>query len=188
LRGIASTFGTRLQALAPDLQRLRVLAALLASEGRGVLDPYPRYESGRDDFSFGPCQILTGTAAGLLGLTPHPPALPKVLRVAGLKFPDQAHAAAWAVANPDALAWRALLRRPEVSTDLAAHYLRTIDAQGCAGDPILLYAGYNAGSPRKALHPHDAFGLVSYVRPDNTTALDSFSKWYGDACAVFTTP
>ena len=51
-----------------------------------------------------------------------------------------------------------------------------------------VYASYNEGSPVLASHQHDKFGLVSYVHPDNSTALDSFSKWYGDACAVLKAP
>lgn len=178
MRRIRATFGARLSAVAPDLQRLRVLAALIASESRGKLDPPARYEAGLGDFSFGPCQFLTSTADSMLGKTPRPP------RIRAYGLPNQM-AAAYAEANPDAKAWRALLTQPAIAIDLATEYLKRIDAQGCGGDPVLLYAGYNAGSPRPAAHPADKFGLVSFVRPDKTTALDSFAAWFGDACCVF---
>jgi hypothetical protein len=178
LQHIAASYGARLRRLAPDLQRLRMLAALVATESGGNLDPTPRYEPHCRDFSFGPIQMLTKTAAGLLGKTPHPPVLHQI-------FLDQHTAVAWASRDPDALAWRAQMTSPAFM-DMAAEDVSHLDhGYACNGDPIMLYASYNAGHPIVALHPHDKFGLVSYVHADGSTALDSFSKFYGDACVVF---
>jgi hypothetical protein len=179
LERINALFGARLREVAPDLQRVRTLAALIATESGGHLNPMPRYEPSRRDLSFGPCQLLTSTAAGLLGHAPHPPVISMVLH-------SQAEALVWAAQDQNALAWRKLLENPLTAGDLAAQYLRNINMEcHCNNDPIMLYAGYNAGTPHLAAHPHDKFGLVSYVHPDGRTALDSFSKWYGDACVVF---
>ena len=173
LERIAVLFAPELQSVA-DLRRRRVLAALIATESGGHMDPTPRYEPRCHDYSFGPCQLLTSTAAGLLSDIPHP----RSLHLIG---PD--------LTLPDVKTWRDLLIRADIAFECASEYLRRNDRQyGCGGDPIMLHASYNAGSPMLASHPHDKFGLVSYVHPANSTALDSFSKWYGDACAVLKAP
>lgn len=187
LQRVAANFGARIHAVSPAIEWQRMLAALLATEGGGHLDPGVRYELGEDDFSFGGLQMLTSTAAGLLRQTPSP-SMPRVLRAAGLQFGLQAEAAAWAAQSPEALAWRALLEQPSVAVDLAHEYCRRSDhGYHCGSDPVMLYAAYNGGEPRVAETLHDAFGLVSYFDPvSGKTALDRFAAYFGDACVVIT--
>ncbi len=119
-----------------------------------------RHEKELGDYSIGLTQVLTSTASelaarkGIQGLPSEP--LPK-----GGKLSE----------------WRDALRRPDLAIELcAAYHYMSNERFGCQSDPILLYAAYNAGSPRSA---DTDWGLRYYGQ-----AMDHFRRWYNAACEV----
>ena len=136
-----------------------MLAAVVATESGG--DPNAeRQEPKLKDRSIGLTQTLTATALGLA-------------KRAGVLVPAKS-----LPKGGELLHWRAALRDPATSLRLAAVYLDAADQRWkCQGDPVLLYACFNAGGPYAS---HDnSWGLRAYG-----TALDAFARWYGDACEV----
>jgi hypothetical protein len=134
--------------------------AVIANESRGVLN-CERYEERLGDYSFGPGQFLTSTAYGLLNAA----------RVAPPDVPVPKGG------NPGK--WRTFLCEPRNSMPLIRSYLTNINRRfGLKYDPVLIYAAYNAGSPRPSLK--NDWGLVTN-RPET---LDHISAWYGDAWFV----
>lgn len=158
LRKIRTTFSPHLREFGP-LQE--VALAVLANESRGQI-VCERWEERIRDFSFGPAQFLTATAYG-------------VLKEAGQRPP--------AVPVPkggDAETWRRYLNNAENSVALLRIFLSRLDARFMLKqDPILLYAAYNAGSPRPSVSVND-WGLV--VNSGDT--LNKFAAWIGDAYAT----
>lgn len=149
-----------------DIGLLRLIAATIATESGGRL-PADRYEKYINDWSFGLMQTLTNTAWGLnRNLNILPTAL-KPIPKGGSKAE-----------------WKKYLDNPEISIQLGAYYLKQIDKTFKAqGDPVLIYSGYNAGSPRPSTKT--PWGLVYYIAPKQKIgALDHFAAWYGDACEV----
>jgi len=140
----------------------QLLAAVIATESGGKFDA-ERFEKHLNDYSIGLMQTLTATAK-------------QVMRLDG----DLPRLSAEPVPSGGSLdTWRGFLREPANSIALGAGYLRhqnrTLELRS---DPILLYCSYNAGSVRPS--SKNAWGIVSYG-----SALDHFSRWYGDACNVY---
>ena len=145
-----------------------LLLATVLTESRGNVKA-ERYEAHLDDFSFGPCQILTKTATQVHAN----------LKVHGITLPDPPAAKRW-------IEWREYLNNYERSLLLCAgyHCMNNTDFE-CKCDPVLLYAAYNAGSPRPSRSL--PWGLVYYDRDGagpQAGALDHFVDWFGDACFV----
>jgi hypothetical protein len=138
----------------------RLIAAVAAIESGGNPEA-ERYEAKIDDYSFGVMQTLTTTAAYVVAHMNERAQLPPC------------------PAPKDWPAWRRYLFDPLRSLKIGSLYLAHQDSiSPLTGDPILMYAAYNAGS----LHPstHSPWGLVSYGN-----AMDHFAQWYGDACEVY---
>jgi len=147
----------------------RVVGAMIATESGGH-PTAERYEPAIRDYSFGMAQTLTETAHSVYSrMAYHSPDI--------LAARDSLGAPP---AAGDWAAWRTYLFDPRRSVLLGALYLGIIEETlppAGMGDPILLYAGYNAGSARTSrLNP---WGLVTFG-----DALSHFAEWYGDACAV----
>lgn len=146
-----------------------ILCAVMATESGGRTNA-ERYEKHLNDWSFGPMQILTATAAS-----------------ANKQGPPLFSALKPVPRGGDPRAWRVVLADPEVSLRLAARLLRKANARWrLKGDPILLYACYNAGGPYAS--KRTPWGLRAYDRDGpgpEWGALDHFAAWYGDACAVY---
>jgi soluble lytic murein transglycosylase-like protein len=140
---------------------VRVLTAVVCIESGGKTDA-ERYEAHLNDYSIGLCQTLTATAhqlAKMIGL-PNGPAKP---------VPK----------GGDLDEWRSFLSMGWNSIMLAGAYLENANKRwGLQNDPVLLYASYNAGSPRATTK--NPWGLVNYGH-----ALDAFTRFYGDACFVW---
>lgn len=145
-----------------------MLAAIMATESGGKLEA-KRYEKHINDWSFGPMQILTNTAAGLnrkLKFWEPYPSVPK---------------------GGSPVEWEALLSLPHYSVAMACELLRQANKRWkLKGDPMQLYACYNAGGPYAS--KRTPWGLRGYDRDGMGPAkgaLDHFAAWYGDACAVW---
>lgn len=145
---------------------VRVIIATVCIESAGMVDA-ERYEKHLDDWSFGLTQTLTNTAWGL-----------------GRLYGFTRGNGAWEMpeksvprgGDPDD--WRRFLFKPLISLALCAGYHNHNDRRfECDGDPVLLYACYNAGSPR--FTTKNAWGLVNYG-----AALDAFCGFYGHACEL----
>ena len=144
-----------------------LLAAVIAIESGGRAEA-EREEPKIKDVSIGLMQTLTATALGIAGSCDDEghelrKLLPKVSVPHG----------------GDLLAWSQALCNPWTSISLGARYLRMQDDRfDCQGDPVLLYACYNAGSLRTS--KKNDWGVVSYGK-----AMDHFTRWYGDAKFVY---
>lgn len=148
-----------------------VMCAVICVESGGKVDA-ERREAHLNDSSIGVCQTLTQTAYAI-GLQ--------------LGFPlltaDEAED--WRMPKRplnrggDIGDWRRFLRKPRNSVLLGAGYLRYLDEEySLRGDPAMLYASFNAGSPRST--DANAWGIVSYG-----SALDAFVRFFGTSCALF---
>jgi len=169
---IFATFGHEIGIYSEAFQvDARTIAAVIATESGGK-PTAERAEPQIHDVSIGLMQTLTNTAKGVA-----PFAIKRMNDIAG----DAVRLAGPSVPKGgDLKQWRELLSQPRVSILLGTALLASIDEHfGCKGDPILMYAAFNAGSPRPS--SRTPWGLVYYG-----SALDSFSRWYGDACAVVT--
>lgn len=152
---------------------IQLLSATMANESGGH-DGGERYEKHLNDWSIGVMQTLTNTARGIAISSPH---LGR-RDIAQMKAVPQ---------GGNLQEWRAVLHDHRTSILLGAELLKQInDRFQCYWDPILVYAAYNSGSPRKnegrpwGLHYHRV------ALPDRTfDAMDTFAAWFGDACAVF---
>lgn len=152
---------------------VRLLAAMVTTEG-GLLEPklLERHEERLNDWSFGVAQTLTETAWTM------------ALRL-NVKQPDKP-----IPRGGDVQAWREFLSDPRISILLGAMFLAYNDERwGLGWDPVLAYAGYNAGSPLVRLDKR--WGLAHYIYDRDKDgvpeydAIDTFAAWYGDACAVY---
>jgi hypothetical protein len=161
-RRIVATWGKVIQHMgwAFDVD-VRVLTAVICVESGGKVDA-ERYEEHLRDRSIGLCQTLTATAHQLakeLGV-PNVPSNP---------LPR----------GGDLGEWRKFLGMGWNSIMLAGAYLQKADRRWTLrSDPVLLYACYNAGSPR--VTDKNPWGLVNYGH-----ALDAFTRFYGDALDVW---
>lgn len=143
-------------ALAKDFWDPGLILAIIANESRGEL-VCERYESRLGDYSFGPAQFLTGTA---YSLTKDPPDYP-------------------VTKGGSAEKWRKFLCDGKNSVTLIRSFLNTLNKRFILQqDPLLLYASYNAGSPRPSVSSE--WGLVT----NRSDTLDKISAWYGDAWYV----
>jgi len=166
LRGVVE----RYRDFVPDGFDAALVLAVVANESRGKTTA-ERFESRINDYSFGVMQTLTGTAHGLMvgaGMTP----------------PDKPIPQGGSVAK-----WRRALTDPAVSIAVGTRYLMRLDQRfGLKMDPVLIYASYNAGSPRPT--KNGVWGLMANRLDDPDTVrveddtLDHIAAWYGDACAV----
>lgn len=151
----------------PVAKALELVIGMVATESGGR-PTAAREEKAIHDWSFGLTQTLTRTAKG-------------IEKAAGVKLPARSIPKGGSVAE-----WRTALSDAETSLRLGIAYLALIEKQfKCQGDPILIYAGYNSGSPRPSRS--NPWGLVAYDRDGMGPALgalDWFARWYGDACAV----
>jgi hypothetical protein len=139
----------------------RVLTAIVCIESGGK-ENAERYEKHLNDWSIGLCQTLTATAHQLAKMIGIPNGPTKPVPKGG-----------------DLDDWRSFLSMGWNSIMLAGAYLENAGRRwDLRGDPVLLYACYNAGSPR--LTDKNPWGLVNYGH-----ALDAFTRFYGDACAVW---
>jgi hypothetical protein len=136
-----------------------LLLAVIANESRG-LQSSKRYEARISDWSFGLGQVLSGTAYGLLCEAKRPP-------------PDKP-----ITDGGNVEVWERYLCKPENNVVLVRNYLMKLNQRfNLKNDPILIYAAYNAGSPR--VGATSSWGLVHHG-----PALDNLAAWYGDACYV----
>lgn len=163
---IFNRYGVAIDKFSSTLSQMRLIAATIATESGGRL-PADRYEKHINDWSFGLMQTLTNTA---WGINKHVNVFPSNLKPfpkGGLKSE-----------------WKQYLDNPLISIELGAHYLKQINNTfKSKGDPVLIYSGYNAGSPRSSIKT--PWGLVYYIGPKQKIgALDHFVAWYGDACEV----
>jgi hypothetical protein len=146
-----------------------LVAAIMATESGGNVKAR-RYEKHLNDWSFGPMQMLTATASFYQrkGYT-----LFKALK----PVPK----------GGDPAEWAAVLSDPKIALRLACRMLAYMnDKYTLKGDPILMYACYNAGGPYASTRT--PWGLRAYDRDGPGPlpgALDHFAAWYGDACAVW---
>jgi hypothetical protein len=155
----------------PQFELPALISAILATENGGRLVG-DRYEPHISDWSFGPAQFLTSTALN-------------VARSISIKGCPSANMKTDS-SPANKLRWRHFLENPLTATLLCVAFLHQLNESfDCRGDPILLYASYNAGSPRPSRHTR--FGLV-YYDPDlsgpKPGSVDRFAAWYGDACKV----
>lgn len=153
----------------------QLIAAAIANESGGK-DGGERFEKHLNDWSIGVMQTLTNTAWGIAQRSPSLQISQAILDLQPVPK------------GGDLETWKTLLHRPEVSISLGAQYLRILNERfDCRWDPILIYAGYNAGSPRTSgsrpwgLHYH----RVSLGDGRIFDAMDTFAAWYGDACDVW---
>lgn len=153
----------------------QLIAAAIANESGGR-DGGERYEKHLNDWSIGVMQTLTNTAWGIAQQRPDLAVSVPLLDVR--PFPK----------GGDLDVWRALLHEAKTSITLGASYLDILNERfECQWDPILIYAGYNSGSPRPSqskpwgLHYHR-----TKLKDGNIfDAMDTFAAWYGDACSVW---
>lgn len=184
LRKIVSSYGREIDyASAISSVPKQLIAGVIAAESHG--NPVAeRREAHLNDWSIGLTQIITATAQSL--------AANDMLWIGPLNLEEIASMKP-IPRGGDLGRWRSLLGDPRNAISLAAVYLRLAnDLFKLKFDPVLCYAAYNAGSPRdstitpwgvhyyritKARGP----GVVEVV----ADAMDSFVKWYGDACDVY---
>lgn len=168
LRRIFAAQSSRLDRHACELGLHRLIAATIAVESVGNASA-ERYEPHIRDYSIGLTQTLTATAHAL------------AKRLGDKRCPAKPIPKGGTLAE-----WRAYLRDPDVSIRLVvAYYVEVNRRWDLRWDPILLYAAFNAGSPRPSKRL--PWGLV-YYDPDQEGpkpgSLDRFAAWYGDACAA----
>jgi hypothetical protein len=149
---------------------VRVLAAMVATES-GLNARAERHEPHLRDYTLGAAQTLTQTALAMA-------------RRLGLSSPKRA------VPDGGSLdEWRAFLFEPKNAILCGALYLAHNDERfGLRGDPVMAYACYNAGSPR--VRADNPWGMAYFFKrkADGTVAydaVDTFCRWYGDACEVW---
>lgn len=148
-----------------------LLAGMVATEA-GLNEKAERYEKHLNDWSIGAAQTLTETAWAM------------ALRL-NIRQPDRP-----VPRGGDVDEWRRFLSDPRTSILLGAMLLAYNDERfGLQWDPVLSYAGYNAGSP--IVRPAKPWGLAHYTFDRDGDgvpeydAIDTFVAWYGDACAVY---
>lgn len=152
-----------------------LLVAVACCESGG--DPAAeRWEAHLSDRSIGLTQVLTATALQVgrgIGWPEIGAAVgPELQEVAALRMPARS-----LPDGGDLAAWRAWLGQPYVAVHLAAAVLAELDRlRGCRGDPIALYAAYNAGG----LYASTAnpWGLRSAP-----VAIDAFAQHLNNAVA-----
>lgn len=155
----------------------QVLAAVIAVESGGR--PHAeRHEAHLNDSSIGLTQTLTATASWIYH------SLSGIERAMFNPLLDVLDPLPESGALED---WRNLLREPATAIGLGAAVLGHLDrALHLKGDPVLLYCGYNAGGVY--VDYKTPWGLREYDpdgRGPSPGALDYFTRWYGDACAVY---
>lgn len=174
LRGIQDRFGALMDQIFFDTGvPIQLLAATMANESGGH-DGGERFEKHLNDWSIGVMQTLTNTAWGVARSATH----------FNLKHVAQMTPIPKGGNLQD---WRLTLHNSTTSLLLGAEMLRQINERfSCYWDPVLLYAAYNAGSPRKnddrpwGLHYHRV-----ELKDRVFDAMDTFTAWFGDACAVW---
>ncbi len=149
----------------------RLIAAMVTTEA-GLNEKAERHEPHLNDYSFGAAQTLTETAW-------------QMAHRLNVKQPDRPVPRG---GDPDE--WRAFLFDARISILLGAMYLAYNDERfGLQWDPVLTYAGYNAGSP--LVRTAKPWGLAYYTYDRDKDgipeydAIDTYVAWYGDACAVY---
>lgn len=165
LRRIRKRFGDHIAQIAARTGLTQqLLGAIIAVESGGN-EKAERFEQHINDWSIGLTQTLTATAYTVANRMRFEPMLKPV--------PE----------GGDVDEWRVYLGEPYTSIELGASYLVMQNERfALRYDPVLLYASYNAGSPRPS--SGNDWGLVCYDAHDYN-ALDCFAAWYGDACAVY---
>ena len=153
----------------------QLVAGMIGAESKG-LPTAERREGHLNDASIGLTQTLTNTAFGLAAQAPPELAIKAITKLKPLPR------------GGDLAEWQSILRQPRYAIRLGALYFSIAnDQHDLRFDPVLCYAAYNAGSPRVNLK--NPWGVHYYRKqlPDGrwADAMDSFSRWYGDACAVY---
>lgn len=152
----------------------RTIVATLCIESGGKEDA-ERYEKHLRDYSIGLGQTLTSTAHHVGTMMGFPKMVP--IEAEGWRMPNKPLGKrSWSSYDLDE--WRGFLSNPRNSILLTAG-LHAINCKrfGLKEDPVLLYATYNAGSPRST--SKNPWGLVHVV-----PALDAFVCFYNDTCAL----
>ena len=147
----------------------QLIAAALANESGGH-EGAEKNEKDRHDRSIGIMQLLTATAKELSRRIDEPFLEPSL--------PD----------GGDVERWREYLSDNDTSIRLGAYYLSWLNKEySCKGDPVLIYAAYNAGSPRADATRPWGLHYNRVKRKDGSIfdAMDTFVNWYGDACTVW---
>jgi soluble lytic murein transglycosylase-like protein len=147
----------------------QLIAATIANESGGH-ENAERNEPARHDRSIGVMQILTATAKELSRRIDEPFLEPSL--------PD----------GGDLEKWRTYLNDDDTSIRLGAYYLSWLNKEfDCRGDPVMIYAAYNAGSLRADARCPWGLHYNRVKRKDGTIfdAMDTFVAWYGDACTVW---
>jgi hypothetical protein len=167
-----AAYGAVIDDIRTDVDKALLMACIM-NESRGN-EKASRYEPRIKDYSFGLCQTLTGTAHGLM-------------KAANIQPPDKPISQGGNIEK-----WRAALCDPRTSIILGAQYLTGLNRRFVLkNDPILIYASYNAGSPRPT--HKGTWGLITNVMDNPLTqmreadTLDHIAAWYGDACYVLST-
>lgn len=152
-----------------------LVAGMLAAESHGKTDA-ERPEDHLKDVSIGLTQTLTATAWGLAASAPEELELSAITKLKPMPKGGSLDE------------WREILRQPFYAIRLGALYFAVANADhDLQLDPVLCYAAYNAGSPR--LSSATPWGVHYYRKKLDdgrwADAMDSFSRWYGDACAAY---
>lgn len=179
LTRIIDTWGEQIDHACTVLNLPReLMAGVIGAESKGTLDAR-KFEDHLSDASIGLTQVLTSTA---LFLAKQAPTELKLAPVLGLMPLPQ---------GGKESDWKPVMTNPTIAIGLGAMMLRVAnDTYDCRMDPVLSYAVYNAGS----LRPNDKnpWGMHYYRKylPKHeiwADAMNSFTRWYGDACAVYAT-
>jgi soluble lytic murein transglycosylase-like protein len=153
----------------------KLVAGMIAAESLGKPEA-ERAEPHLGDVSIGLAQTLTATAVHLAHDAPADLQLDPITQTKSLP------------SGGSLQRWRELLSEPRHAIRLGALYFAVANAQDdLRFDPVLCYAAYNAGSVR--VNRDNPWGVHYYRKKLDdgrwADAMDSFSRWYGDACAVY---
>ena len=152
----------------------QLVAGMIAAESMGKPEA-ERAEPHLGDVSIGLAQTLTATAAHLAHDAPAELQLDPIAQTKSLP------------SGGSLGLWRELLTEPRHAIRLGALYFAVANAQDDLRlDPVLCYAAYNAGSVRA--NRKNPWGVHYYRKKLDggwADAMDSFARWYGDACAVY---
>lgn len=148
----------------------KILLAAICTESAGS-PKASRFEIALNDWSFGLCQTLTATAFAISSRLNDE--ANRMLASLEYKMPNKSFHAG---GNIDE--WKNFLYQPKASILLGGSYFNINNTQfGLKYDPVLLYASYNAGSPRPSMQ--NDWGIVNYG-----SALQGFVNFYGNVCLL----
>ena len=174
IRRTLDSFALRVSEVKEDPVALRhacLLAATICTESAGNPNA-KRFEKHLNDYSFGLTQMLTSTAFAVGRKVGWPTELP--LDARRWQMPKKPVPKG---GTPDE--WQKFLGEPYHACLLALTLHQLNDGRfGCQGDPIIMSASYNAGSPRRT--DKNKWGLVS-----TAAHLDAFVQYFNDAARFY---